>query len=77
MLEQVTRFEFCINQHNPWEHLLGEFFDLMNIVDELAVWEGLVPQVVEEKLLRLLNNYVQEWRQIVPTNNLITLNERR
>ncbi|NET01127.1 MAG: hypothetical protein F6K61_11250 [Sphaerospermopsis sp. SIO1G1] len=65
MQAQVRSFEslFAISDQN-WQMLTKKFPILDDIVDRTATTENLLPDQMRDKLVRLYQNYVDEWNNV-------------
>lgn len=58
---QVYRIERCLKGGNPWQSLMQEFPELMDVVTEVCCTDDGVSVQLEQSLVRLYSQYLTEW----------------
>lgn len=62
VLHQVNQFEYHLNAEKPWQSLVSQYETLSaHVVDRTATYSGIDAAVMRDRLLELLQKYVEEW----------------
>ena len=67
MLDQVYKFNVCLDSSDPWNQLCAAFPELRRTVAELVPRLGLSSLEIQSRVLRLFRTYAEGW-ELLPLN---------
>jgi Queuosine biosynthesis protein QueC len=61
MLHQVEELHAILSTRSPWASFVCKYPSLADVVDRIAPYTGIAPEVMREQLICLYQTYVCEW----------------
>lgn len=61
MLHQVKELHAILSIRSPWDSFVYKYPKLADVVDRIAPYAGIAPEIMRERLICLYRTYVSEW----------------
>jgi queuosine biosynthesis protein QueC len=61
MLHQVKELHAILSTRSPWASFVHKYPRLADVVDRIAPYAGIAPEIMRERLICLYQTYVSEW----------------